>query len=405
MVGDPRAVDGNDPLMPTTPISPPGEWRYEVHDLLTGDLVAEHMPFKVDPFDRSLTEAGTLTASLPVDNAEVRLLDPWGRVLPRRTTIVPCRDDQPMGEYVIWNRPGYRASNKVMPLSCMELRSYFDKHRIIRPELGYGSRKTLSFTQQDAFVVFRSLLADAQGVTYQGRSVGDLGIEMDPTVMSGQLIDRRDLADVADAYHGYQFDYYGQLLDALAAAVGFEWRIDPYFGDNNALRRRLILGYPHIGRPQDADSLTLEYPGVIADYGIDEDGENSSNYVAGLGAGEEEAMIWGEAYNTPELLNGYPLLEGAVPHKDDTSPILAAKHAAAELGRIKGDIEVWSFDLVGTPNCAPGDYVRARISDEARFRGSSVTPHEVSARVTSMRRTPAPKERTTLTVENPREQA
>lgn len=388
--------------MPTTPVSEPGEWRYALHDLATGTQIAEHMPFTVEPFDRSLAEAGTLTASLPVDDPDVQLLDPWGRVLPRRTTIVPCRDDQPMGEYVVWNVPGYKASDKKLTASCMELRSVLDKHRIIRPTGGYGSRKLLSFTQTDAFDVFRAIVQDAQDVTYQGLSVGDLGIQMDPTVMSGVLIDRRDVADVADAYHGYQFDSYGQLLDALATAVGFEWRIDPYFDTGNALRRRLVLGYPHIGRPQDDDSLTLEYPGTIADYTVDIDGENSANYTAALGSGENEAMIWGEAYNTPELLNGYPLLESTAAYKDDTSPVLAAQHAAGELTRVQGDIEIYTFDLVGVPNCLPGDYVRARIDDEARWRGSSVTPHEVSARVTSMRITPAPKERTTLTTENPR---
>lgn len=391
--------------MPTTPVSAPGQWRYALHDLRTGIQLAEHIPFNVQPYDRSLSEAGTLTATLPVDNAEVQLLDPWGRILPRRTTIVPYRDDQPMGEYAVWNRPGYKASAKTLTASCMELRSVLDRHRLIRPTSGYGSRKTLSFTQADAFDVFRALLGDAQSMTYLGVPAGDLGIQMDPTVMSGVLIDRRDVTDLLDAYHGYQFVSYGQLLDDLASAVGFEWRLDTYIDEYNTLRRRLVLGYPHIGRPIDADTLTLEYPGTIADYGVDDDGENSPNYVASLGAGEEEAMIWGEAYNDTELLGGYPLLESAVPYKDDTSPVLAAKHAASELGKTQGGIQLYSFDLVGVPNCAPGDNVRARIDDEARWPCSSVTPHEVAARVTTMHITPAPKERTTLTVEIPREQA
>lgn len=388
--------------MTTTPVSEPGEWRYALHDLLSGDQIAEHIPFKVDSFDRSLPEAGTLTATLPVSDPDVQLLDPWGRILPRRTTIVPCRDDQPMGEYVVWNVPGYKASNKKLTASCMELRSYFDKHRLLRPEAGYGSRKTLDFVQQDAFNVFRALLADAQGVTRKGRSVGDLGITADPTVMSGQLIDRRDTANDSGAYHGYEFPFYGQLFDDLASSVGFEWRLDTYFDENNQLRRRLILGYPHVGRPADADSLTLEYPGTIADYEWPEDGESSANYVAALGAGEEEAMVWGEAYADAELANGYPLLEATAAHKSDSVQSIAAQHAAAERDRLAGDIVVSSFELIGVPNCAPGDYVRARIADEARFPGSSIVSKEISARVISMRITPGPKERTTLTIEDPR---
>ncbi|MGI5233793.1 hypothetical protein [Actinoallomurus sp. CA-142502] len=390
-------------VLDAAPVSEPGEWRYALHDLATGEQIAEHVPFDVQPFDRSLPEAGTLTATLPVDDPLVQKMDPWGRAQPRRTTLVPCRDDQAMGEYLIWNRPDYKASAKVMTVSCMEVRSYFDKHRVLRPTDGYGSRKTLEFTQTDAFDVFRALLSDAQAVMFEDMPVGDIGVIADPTVMSGQLIDRRDTEDDAGAYHGYTFDYYGKLFDDLASSVGFEWRVDSFFDQDNRLRRRLVLGYPHVGRPFDADSLTLEYPGTIADYVYPEDGENSPNYLAALGAGEEEAMVWAEAVNAAELRGGYPLLETTASYKNDSVQSIAAQHAAAELARTQGDITVPSFNLIGVPNVAPGDYVRARISDEARFPGSTVTPKEISARVISLRITPGPKERTTLVIEDPRD--
>lgn len=384
------------------PVSPPGEWRYALHDLLSGDMIAEHMPFVVQPFDRSLPEAGTLTATLNVADPEVQKLDPWGRTAQRRTCLVILRDDVVIGEYIIWNRPGYRASSKRLTVSCSEVRSYLDKHRILRPTAGFGSRKTLSFTQADAFDVFRALLADAQSVTHQGRAVGDLGITADATLMSGQLIDRRDTTDDAGAYHGYQFEFYGQLLDELATSVGFEWRIDSYLDGDRRLRRRLILGYPHVGRPADADTLSLEYPGTIADYEWPEDGETSANGVFALGAGEEQAMVWAEAYDDDELAAGYPLLEATAAYKNDSVQAIAAAHAAAERDRLAGDIVVPSFDLIGVPNVAPGDHIRARICDEARFPGSAITPKEVIARVISLRITPGPKERTTLVIENPR---
>jgi hypothetical protein len=391
---------------PTDPLGrvedTPGQWRYALYDVLTRTQVAEHMPFVVQPFTRSLTEAGTLTATLNVADPDVQSMDPWGRAQPRRTSLVVLRDDQVVTEQIIWNRPGYQASDKRMTLSCSELRSYLDKHRVFRPTGGYGSRKLLSFTQSDAFDVFRSLLQNAQAVTYQGQPVGDLGITADPSIKSGVLIDRRDVLDIADAYHGYSFASYGQLLTDLATAVGFEWRIDSYLDGDYQLQRRLILGYPHLGRPADDDSLTLEYPGNILDYTVDDDGENSANYVASLAAGEEDAMVWAEAYNGPELLAGYPILESTAAHKDDTSATLAAQHAAGELARATGDVQLFSVNLVGYPPCAPGDYVRLRISDEARFRGSSQTPMERWVRVTAPTITPGPKERMTLAMEDPR---
>lgn len=386
----------------TTPVSAQGTWRYALYDLLTRQVIADHIPVTVDPFDQSLTEAGTLTASMPVDSDAAKAFDPWNRALPRRTSLVMIRDEVVISEYLILNRPSYQASSKVMTLSCAELRSYFDKHRILRPMDGYGSRKTLSFTQTDAFDVFRALLADAQSLTYQGHPVGDLGITADPSVMSGVLVDRRDTDDDSSAYHGYEFPYYGQLFDDLAAAVGFEWRLDSYFDETRQLRRRLLLGYPHVGRPADADSLLLEYPGTIDDYTWPEDGESSANYVAALGTGDQEALIWGEAYADGELTTGYPIYETTASYKSDTSSSIATAHAQAEVGRRQGDIVVPSIDVIGRPPCAPGDYVHARISDEARFRGSSTSPVDVWVRVISLRTTPKPVEKTTLVIENPR---
>ncbi|GLY81830.1 hypothetical protein Airi01_100970 [Actinoallomurus iriomotensis] len=366
------------------------------------------MPFTLQPFARSLPEAGELSASLNVGNRRVQQLDPWGKAVPRRTTLVVFADDVPISEYVIWNRPSYRASKKVMELSCSELRSVLDQHRILRPTAGYGSRKLLEFTEADAFDVFRAILQDAQDVTWMGYPVGDLSIEMDPTVMSGQLIDRRDTETDAGGYHGYEFPFYGQLLDDLATSVGFEWRIDTWL-DGTRIRRRLVLGYPHVGRPADDDSLSLEYPAgpkpgptSIIDYAWPEDGESSANYAAAIGQGEEEAMVWGEAYAADELVAGYPLLETIVSYKNDATPAIAAQHAAAEIERRRGDIVVPEFIVHGIPNCAPGDYIRARISDEARFPGSSINPMEVNARVITMTITPAPVVKTTLSIENPR---
>lgn len=387
----------------TRPVSQPGRWRYALHDLLTRRQIIEHLPLKIEqPFERSLPEAGTLTASMPVDSADAQSLDPWGLAVPRRTTLVMIRDDVVVGEYIIWNRPAYQASNRIMQLSCSELRSYFDKHRVLRPTSGYGSRKTLTFTQADAFDVFRALLADAQSVTYKGHPVGDLGITADPSVMSGVLIDRKDGEDSSSAYHGYEFPKYGQLFDDLASSVGFEWRIDSYFDQDRNLQRRLVLGYPHVGHVADNDSLVLEYPGTIDDYTYPEDGENSSNYIAAVGAGEEEAMVWGEAFADGELLSGYPILEDTAAYKSDSVPAIAAAHATSEVAQRSGDIVVPGFDLIGYPDCAPGDYVHARIADEARFPGSTRRPVDVWVRVVAMKVSPRPIERTTLVIESPR---
>jgi hypothetical protein len=124
--------------------------------------------------------------------------------------------------------------------------------------------------------------------------------------------------------------------------------------------------------------------------------------VAALGNGEGDAMRWAEAYDSTELLGGWPLAETAVSHKDDTSTTILTGRASADLGQLQGDRSVPSIDLIGYPEVAPGDYIRTRIADEDWWPGSDAVPYEASMRVTGLRVTPGAKERTSLILEEPR---
>lgn len=383
-------------------VSAPGQWRYALHDLLSREQLVEHLPLDVDPYGLMLGEAGTLSATLHLSDPSIRALRARELILPRRTTLVLLRDETVVWEGIIWTRRRSRG-DRSLKLSVSEIRSYFDSHRIFRPLLGYGSAKTLAFTLTDQFDVFRALLTDAQAVTYSGIAVGDLGIEMDTTVMSGVQITLTDTAVSQDAFHGYNWQTYGQALDGLAhSATPFEWRIESYL-DNNELRRRLLLGYPQLGVPAGDNNLSFEYPGAIQDYEWPDDGENSANYVSALGNGEGDAMLWAEAYDSTELLGGYPLMETAVSHKDDTSLTILNGRAVADLGQLRGDRSVPSIDLIGYPEVSPGDYIRVRIADEDWWPGSEATPFETTVRVVGLRPTPGSKERTSLIIEEPRD--
>jgi hypothetical protein len=377
-------------------------YRFALYDLLTRSQLTEHMPFLVsEPYTRSLVEAGTVSAVLDVADPAIQKLEPWDRTIPRKTTLVICRDDVVVGEYIIWQRPPYRPTEKKLNINASEIRSYFD-HRILRPTGGVGTTKTLSFTQVDQFEIFRQLVADAQAVTLNGLDIGNIAVEVDAS-LSGVLRDRKDEKEDTGAYHGYNFSNYGELLDNLANLEnGFEWRIDSYFDENASLRRALRLGYPYLGHQPDDDSETLEYPGNVIDYEWPEDGTDRVNYVAAVGAGEEAAMKWSEAYNNDELIAGYPLLELTTAYKSASVQATLDAHASADVASLTGDLIVPTVTVRGRPNVFPGDYVRVRISDEARFRGSSSRPFEAFMRAVEIKTVPGPPEITTLSVEAPR---
>lgn len=390
-----------DPV-PALPGQPEPEYRYAVYDLRTRTQLAEHLPFTISEYGRALTEAGTVTADLNVGDPRNRKLEPWDRTQPRRTTLVILRDEVVAGEWIIWQRPPYKPTEMRLHVGASEIRSYFD-HRLLRPVAGVGSAKTLSYTQADQLVIFRALMADCQAVTYQGQPVGDIGVEMDDTQLSGVLRDRRDVADDAGAYHGYMFESYGTLLDNLAGLDnGFEWRVDSYLDSDRTLRRALRLGYPYLGHPPNDDAVTLEYPGSVIDYEWPEDGTTSANAVFAIGAGEEAAMKWGEGYAAPELLSGFPLLERTTSYKSASVQATLTAHATADVAALSGDVVVPSLTVRGRPDVSPGDHVKVRISDEARFPGSSVRPFETFMRVVQPTTKPGPPEITTIAVEAPR---
>jgi hypothetical protein len=377
------------------------EYRFALYDLLTRSQLSEHMPFAVDNYERSLLEAGTVSATLDVSDAKIQKVNPWGLTQPRRTTLVVCRDDVVIAEYLIWQRPPYKPTEKRLQINAAELPSYFD-HRMLRPTGGPGSKKTLSFAQVDQFAIFRALVNDAQAVTFQGLEVGNVSIETDST-LSGVLRDRKDVKDDRGAYHGYEFTSYGELLHNLASLDnGFEWRIDSFFDEDRRLRRALRLGYPYLGHGPNDDATVLEYPGAVVDYEWPEDGTDRVNYVAAVGAGEEEKMKWGEAFSSAELLSGYPLLERTTPYKSANVQSTLDAHATSDVKALSGDLVVPTVTVRGRPNIAPGDHVKVRISDEARFAGSSRRPFETFMRAIQITTKPGPPEITTIAVEAPR---
>lgn len=385
-------------------------WRYALYGLLSRQQIAHHIPWTWDqPYARMLGEAGTAQVSISLRDPKIQAMRLREQVLPRRTTLVVFRDETVVWEGIVWTRQ-YKRSDGRMVVQASELRSYLDSHRVLRPEDGpSGDDKVLSFTQVDQLAIFRALLADAQGVTRHGKTPGDIGIEMDTTQMSGVLRDRKDVDDQKGAYYGTEFTPYGQRLDELAQVDGgFEWRIDSYLDSDRQLRRRLVLGYPKVGRDADEGSLVLESPGQISDFDYNEDGESSANYVAAIGSNvtpdpddpDTEVLVWGESWGDSELDAGYPLLETTTAYSTVQQQTTIDSHAKADLAASLGDTIIPAVTVKGYPAVDPGDYVRLRIYDPPMF---GAAPLEQYVRVLGIQATPGPAETTVLVLQEGKE--
>ncbi|MUL39638.1 hypothetical protein FZ103_00320 [Streptomonospora sp. PA3] len=376
-------------------------YSYATYDAVTGRRLSEHIPLALGSYERALGGGGTVEGSLKIRDPRVRMRDVLGATTPRRAELWILRDGVPVWDGMIVTRR-YAARSGVMRIQAADTVRWRLERLLLRPRGGPGSTRNLSFTQVDQFEIFRALLADAQSVAIDNIFPADLRVDADDTVMSGVLRDRHVSVDgeTDSSYQGYEFNDYLKYLDDLADLVdGFEWRVDPYLTAAGEARRRLVLGYPTIGRLPGPDTHVLEYPGTITDYEWDEDASDTATYVASLGAGEESEMRWSEVIDRRALIDGNPLLEAAVSHKSTSQVDTLTAQAGAELARRRGPVEIPAVAVVGRPPVAEGDWVRLRISDPARWPDG---PMERHVRVIGMRTTPAPTETTTLQLEEAR---
>ena len=376
-------------------------YTYATYDAATGRRLTEHLPLAISSYDTALSSSGTISGTIPLRDARLADRDIIGATSPGRSELWILRDGVPVWDGMITARR-YRASTGLATVQASDTVRWRLARLHFRPRGGPGSTRNLSFTQVDQFAIFRALLDDAQAVTVDDMAPANLRLDMDIDQLSGVLRDRHVSADedTDSSYQAYEFGDYLRYLDNLADLVnGFEWRTDPYLTHDGQARRRLVLGYPTVGRRPGPDTHVLEYPGTISDYGWDEDASDTATYVASLGAGEESEMRWAEIVDRRALADGYPLIEAAVANKDTSSPATLADQAGAELTRRRGPAEIPAVDVVGRPPVAVGDWVRLRIDDRARFPAGVWEQH---VRVIGMKTTPAPVEKTTIQLEEAR---
>ncbi|TFV83164.1 hypothetical protein [Blastococcus sp. CT_GayMR16] len=283
---------------------------------------------------------------------------------PRRTVIWPMRDNRPVGCFLVWARPGYRAGNPVMTVQADRIDSLLAARTV---------RATLQFSQVDQLGIARDLIRYALGrpllhALEQPLSKGPAAdvpwLRLDPAV-SGVLRDRLEL----DGYQALSRKKISELLAELAAVQGgFEQRLD-YAIDpvTNAPFATWRFGYPTLGVSAADTQLVFEHPGVVEDLVLDEDAYTSANLVDVLGAGEGESKIIATALDTRETDTGGPLLEYT--HTgDETQLENAFAKASAQLADRLGVNEGWTLRVRADAEPAFGSYVLgdhivARVSD------------------------------------------
>lgn len=266
------------------------EYVYVTADALTGRFISE-LPLKAVRFELGLNTAEVFSADLPLAgmNAAVAATEP------SRTCLYIVRGAQIVWGGFIWGRQ-YDSGSATLKLSGRELFSYLDKIRL---------EQDVTFTNVEQLAIARWLISYAMG-----KPSSNMRFEfVDPIQASGVLRDR--------TYVGADLAPIGQRVRELAAVQnGFDVRLVPVF-DGNAIKHRVVMGYPSLGQTYPASQLVIEYGANAGSYGYNESGGDQSNVVIGQGRVPETDPPGSlppryTAVDPVSLSAGYPRLENAI---------------------------------------------------------------------------------------------
>ena len=316
-------------------------------DLRSGAVLAE-LPLVNVSLVRQLNGAGTFKAQLPLGDPNVAKIDPDGSTLPNRTVVWVDRDGTLLGAGIIWTRK-FTSDGGAFDLGGTGHFGYFARRRIL---------DLLTFAATDQLAIAQSIFNYAQAAA--GGYVGvNVGYET-----SGRLRDR--------TYNSWDVRIVSEVIQELSQVIdGFDFAIDTSYvaGVPTAT---LNLSYPRRGRTASMTGWVFEYPGNIQTYDWPEDGSKTANTVITQGSGMGAYTVSATASQPGQIDAGYPLLEDAVPYKQEPNLDVLAQYANAALNALAAPITLPT--LVVRPDLDPvvgsyveGDDIRVRITDTRRF--------------------------------------
>ncbi|OPC79931.1 hypothetical protein B4N89_02310 [Embleya scabrispora] len=317
---------------------------------LRSDQLLDVLPLTNLAWDDWIGKTGTLRGTIPVVDADMAARA--SRMLPARTAVWLERDRVIEWGGIMWTRVRARDSGGAsMAIQCAGWESYLD-HRILFStwETGPGGVDQLDIARQ---------LVDIA----QAETGGDIGIRLDWSQTSGVVRDR--------TYSRYDLPKVRTLLDQLSNVIdGFEWRIGSYRDGDGSRAKALVLGHPRISAG--STDVVLDYPGVITDYALPEDGTTEANRWQSRGAAtnrnqaEASTPLMSSLMTYPDrVADGWPLLDGSSDHSTVETLDVLDSHAAADIARAREPEVIPEVTISLAARALPplGSWVRIRIRD------------------------------------------
>lgn len=316
-------------------------YTYLVCDLHT-DEVLDELPLRVSGgFGRKVKDYGDLRGTVD--------LAAWHG----GTSLAALLSDRPRALYVdldgvlVWGgiiwRGRRQQSSRTVEISAMELESYFARRFIVAD---------YKPAQVDQFDIARHFITTAQSALG-----GDIGVQVG-TQMSGVLRD--------DEYLGSALKPVLEALHDKADLLnGFDYLIDVAYDSSGVPRKRLLLGYPRLGRPALTSNLLWESPGSITDWSDEWDSWQSATEVWEMAQGEGTSQVVGHAVNTAALNAGATLLQAkSSAYRTVSQQATIDAYAASTLAGSPVPVRIHSCEVSASAEPSLGSYLPG---DEATF--------------------------------------
>ena len=257
-------------------------------------------------FSQVMRGVGMLRGFLQLNEPEVRELDPWSRVIPRKTGLVVVREqfDPEAGQWVsapvwhgiVWAAPRDPASGR-MEVMAQTVESLWARRLIT---------KAMTWSGQDQATIAADLLLPAKfSKVALGSGTWTGWINVDPPAGFTGVARTWSYADGQET----------NLLEAHQARSqlstnSYEWTtsVRVLSGTDavsaSSFRVQYVLGFPRLGRSyaegDQIDRLVFdrEGSGNVSKFGYAYDGSNVSNIVWGRGNGYEELQVKTKVENT-----------------------------------------------------------------------------------------------------------
>jgi hypothetical protein len=296
-------------------------YTYQATDLISGRVLADHIPLEVESFSMQLNGSGTLTGHLTL-NELYAVNAPFISALEcRRAVLWVLQDGWPVWAGVVWDWPDTSRSQGVLPISAQTLDSVFS-HRLITDtieypavDLGtafldlitYGQTKNSSFiatgvsppaTRQAAYLSLVAANGPVARLALPSGAAATAGVPWTASYVWS------DLTQISSVWQD------------MCASGQLEWAFVPGLDSTGDLAVFVRLAYLQLGRPATQAGYALTYPGNVLDYGYQRTGSQSSNMVWGTAPPNGSSQQWQSTYphgaDTADLASGYPLMESTI---------------------------------------------------------------------------------------------